>query len=76
MGNKKKKDLCKIKEKTELIRNYASVWRVYLCPVTIKRCLPFKPFCYIIFPSNQILYKVKYLYIEKQFNKLHVGVIS
>lgn len=58
------------------VRKYASVWRVYLCPVTIKRCLPFKPFCYIIFPSNQILYKVKYLYIEKQFNKLHVGVIS
>lgn len=75
MGNKKKKDLCKIKEKTELeIMPLFGVYIYALLQLSVA-CL-LNHFVISSFLFNQILYKVKYLYIEKQFNKLHVGVIS
>lgn len=75
MGNKKKNDLCKIKEKIELeIMPLFGVYIYALLHLSVA-CL-LNHFVISSFLFNQILYKVKYLYIEKQFNKLHVGVIS
>lgn len=75
MGNKKKNDLCKIKEKIELeIMPLFGVYIYALLQLSVA-CL-LNHFVISSFLFNQILYKVKYLYIEKQFNKLHVGVIS
>lgn len=75
MGNKKKKDLCKIKEKIELeIMPLFGVYIYALLQLSVA-CL-LNHFVISSFLFNPILYKVKYLYIEKQFNKLHVGVIS